>query len=269
MNSIKKRITLRVFVFGIAVCICTVASSQALEEPLRLNPHPVQFANWQLGVGVKNLRGGCAITRVLPQSSAKQAGLEPGDIILSVNGAPVGYTGGVLNDLEDELNRQADALGRVTLRVRNGRNGAVARVPVRLAPAPKWQPPVAPPWWDWQPKKKEIIVQPVDPVRDTLDTMYLRYFGRRPDNVGLRNWLTQIEKGMRIEEVHANILASAEFYDRCQNNEEEWIAQMYLLLTGRRGNPREIREWVRNLNTIYRGQRLLLARDFLKAIGQY
>jgi hypothetical protein len=268
MKSARKYTALRLALLGVLLGGFTVSTIRAYDDPRDRYRPPVQAAGWQLGVGVKNLRGGSAITRILPQSSAREAGLEVGDIILSVNGVPVGYAGGVLNDLEDELNRQADALGRVALRIRNGRNGALATVPVRLTPAPQWQPPVQPPWWEWQGKGKGVF-PPVDPVRANIDSFYTRYLGRRPDRVGMQNWLTQIGQGMRIEEVHANILASAEFYDRCQNNEAEWVSQLYQLAAGRRATPQEIRQWVTLLNRTYQGQRLPLSRDFLKAIGQY
>jgi hypothetical protein len=229
---------------------------------------PNHNSTWQLGVVSQNLRGGVRITRVLPISPAKQSGLEVGDIILSVNRVPVGLLGAQLNDLEDELNRQADGLGRVVLRVRNGRDGGVVTVPVRLTPANNngWGNN-RPPWWDWGNGGGNGGIV-VDPTRQAINDLYITYLGRQADANGMNNWLQQIARGMTLGEVHANILASAEFFDRCSNDPDEWVTQLYEKTAGRRGTRPEVRIWLQTYET-FRGERLQVAREFLKALNKY
>ena len=84
-----------------ALALAAVLTADAPAQTPRYRP-PVAASQWQLGVAVKNRPGGVQITRVARGSVARQAGLEVGDTILAVSGAPVGYVHGRLHDLEDE-----------------------------------------------------------------------------------------------------------------------------------------------------------------------
>jgi len=72
---------------------------------------------WQLGVQVRNLENGVLLTSVDPGSVADRNSLVPGDTIITVAGYQVGYVDRRLYDLGDELTRNVDRLGRVTLLV--------------------------------------------------------------------------------------------------------------------------------------------------------
>lgn len=64
--------------------------------------------------------------------AAESAGLEVGDLIVTVAGYQVGRVGGRVYTLENELQRQADAAGRVRLLLQNRRNNQLTNVEVRL-----------------------------------------------------------------------------------------------------------------------------------------
>ena len=68
---------------------------------------------------------------------AQRAGLEAGDTIVTVEGYQVGYVSGRLYDMSEELARRVDRQGRVTLLVRNHRDGRLVNVPVQFATGPR------------------------------------------------------------------------------------------------------------------------------------
>lgn len=257
-------------------------SAGVVQAQPRFSP-PAGAGRWQLGVAVRNLPGGVMITRVVPASVAQQNGLEAGDTILAVNGAAVGFVNGRLFDLEDQLNRQADFNGRVTLTIRNGRNGQVGGVRVRLAPANNngnWNPqpppfPVPPDNGFWPPAwppNNGGWPQPQPPANNAavqINAWYIQYFGRQADQAGLWGWVQQVNQGMPLPEVHANLLASAEFYDRGGNNPAGFVNALFVRVANRQPAPNEMQYWTERLRRDFRGNRLLLTREFLRGLGQY
>jgi predicted metalloprotease with PDZ domain len=92
-------------------------------------------ARWWLGVYAYNTPTGVVITRVVPNSPAARASLEPRDRIVTVEGYQVGYLQRRLYALGPELQLRADPSGRVLLLVQNWRNDELTNMNVRLAPA--------------------------------------------------------------------------------------------------------------------------------------
>ncbi len=240
---------------------------------------PVAASRWQLGVAVRYVPQGCVITRVARASVAQQAGLEAGDIILSVNGGPLGYVGGRLYDLEDELNRRADVYGRVNLAIRNGRTGQGLQVPVKLAPAAHPFPPQPFPPQPLPPFPVPPIPLPPLPVPQpqpqpgyvagVIDALYQRFFGRPADPGGLAAWTQQVAQGLSLSDVQVNLLASGEYYDRGGNNPRLFVANLFTQVVGRAAGPDEIQAWVARFVRDYRGDRMSFCRAFLEAYGKY
>jgi hypothetical protein len=77
---------------------------------------------WQLGVKVKNLDTGVQLTSVNRHGVAERNGLDAGDVIISVAGYQVGYVDRRLYDLSDEIARNVNRQGRVTLLVLRNRD---------------------------------------------------------------------------------------------------------------------------------------------------
>jgi putative lipoprotein len=102
---------------------------------------PDYGARWQLGVEVDYRDHGAQVTQVVRRSAASRAGLEPRDVIVTVNGYQVGYVNGRLYSLERELDLRADRSGRVRLLVQDRRNGSLANLDVRLDPADRPRDP--------------------------------------------------------------------------------------------------------------------------------
>ena len=98
-------------------------------------PQFPQLARWWLGVYAYNTSTGVVITRVVPNSPAARAGLEPRDRIVTVEGYQVGYLHRRLYALGPELQLRADPSGRVLFLVQNWRNGELTNMDVRLAPS--------------------------------------------------------------------------------------------------------------------------------------
>jgi uncharacterized lipoprotein YbaY len=85
-----------------------------------------------LGINVRNSPAGVEVVSVQPGSVAQQAGIEPGDVIITVAGYQVGFVGDRLHDLGDEIARRIDGSGRVAVLVRNHRSGGLVTVPIQF-----------------------------------------------------------------------------------------------------------------------------------------
>lgn len=101
------------------------------DDNLRIRPTPGR-GRWTLGITATDTETGVRINRVMPRSAADRAGLERGDLIVTVNGYQVGFVQGRLYDLPTELERRADRRGRVRLLVQNRRDGQLQNLDVRL-----------------------------------------------------------------------------------------------------------------------------------------
>lgn len=88
--------------------------------------------SWRLGVAIENIDTGVLLTEVEPGMPAAQAGLEQGDVIVNVKGFQVGYLGGTLYDLGDEIQRRVDQQGRVDFLVFDVRTRRLQALPVTL-----------------------------------------------------------------------------------------------------------------------------------------
>jgi S1-C subfamily serine protease len=81
-----------------------------------------------LGVAVKDGPGGALVGTVHPGTPAERAGFQPGDVIVAVDGAPVGGA-----DALAQLLRTAMARGGAALTVRRGYDLMELRVPFGAA----------------------------------------------------------------------------------------------------------------------------------------
>jgi S1-C subfamily serine protease len=81
-----------------------------------------------LGAAVKDARGGALVGAVRPGTSAERAGLKPGDIIVAVDGSPVGGAEALA-----QLLRTATARGSAMLAVRRAGETVHLRVPFSAA----------------------------------------------------------------------------------------------------------------------------------------
>jgi uncharacterized lipoprotein YbaY len=94
---------------------------------------------------------------------------------------------------------------------------------------------------------------------------FLTYLGREPDQAGFAFWQSQVARGlMTLEEVQANILASSEFFDRCSNDPQVFVAELYRVVLSRQASPAEVQAWLVRLQA-NGGNRLAMVREFLQA----
>lgn len=89
-------------------------------------------SQWNLGVMGDSSETGFRVSQVTSGGAASRARLEPGDIILTVEGYQIGLIGGRLYDLADEVNRRADSTGAVRLLLQDGQTGRLASIRVQL-----------------------------------------------------------------------------------------------------------------------------------------
>jgi uncharacterized lipoprotein YbaY len=100
----------------------------------RIRP-PSNNGNWRLGVTVDNTATGVRVRKVERGSAADSAGIEVGDVIITVGGYQVGYVGGRLFDVGEEFRRRVDSQGRVELLVRDVRRNELRVLNVGLKSA--------------------------------------------------------------------------------------------------------------------------------------
>lgn len=242
--------------------VAAVAVAGQAAQPRYLPPPGA--SQWQLGVTGRNLPTGVQIVRVLPGSAAQRAGLEGGDQITRVNGRRVGIVGGRLIDLEDVLNQQADRFGRVTLQIIDRRTGQPRSVPAQLSPAAG--PPVPP----WPPGPPTLPPGPPQVgVRAQIDQWFRQYLKRPLTDLGFQMWMAEINKGMALRDVHAGIVASAEYYDRNRNRPDTFVRGVYRDAVGRVPTQAEVNQWVDRLVRVHRGNRLAFTPELLRALGVY
>lgn len=98
-----------------------------------VGPMPVpNRKDWKLGVFVQNTDIGARVTQVEPGSAGQQAGLEPNDIIVAVGGSRIGAYDNRIVELAEELRRNTDNMGRVSLLVLDSRQQRLQALPVSM-----------------------------------------------------------------------------------------------------------------------------------------
>lgn len=104
--------------------------------PVGLRPSTRPEGEWVLGLTGDDTNVGVRVTSVVRGSAVERAGFERDDIIVNVGGYQVGIVDGRRYDMGEELQRQADRAGLVTLLVQNRRTQQLINVPVQL----QWVP---------------------------------------------------------------------------------------------------------------------------------
>lgn len=112
------------------------------EEQRLLPGSPEQERRWYLGIEVEYRDHGAEVTHAERGSPARRAGLEPRDVIVTVDGYQVGRVNGRMYTLDRELELRADRQGRVTLLVQDRRARRLVSMPVRLEPAERRRDPI-------------------------------------------------------------------------------------------------------------------------------
>jgi uncharacterized lipoprotein YbaY len=80
-------------------------------------------------------------------------------------------------------------------------------------------------------------------------------------------WQSNIDRGVSMNDVQAQLLAHNEFYTQAQRNDRQYIENMYLAVLGRRPQPAEVDAWVRRLEA-KNGLRQDIAREFLAQVSK-
>ena len=99
-------------------------------------------------------------------------------------------------------------------------------------------------------------------VAALITTWYRQYLGREADPAGLQAHLQGLQTGQSLIDVRTSLLSSNEFYDRCRNNPQVFMYQLYFMVLDRQPLPRDVDFWLNRLQ-ILKGNRSSLVREFL------
>jgi PDZ domain len=122
MKTLARNTVLALLASLTLISISTSPAVAAGPKALLLNPGPYNGLP-KFGFQSFNIQGyGERVTYVQWGGRAAQLGLEPGDVILSLNGFPLTYHG----SWNDALYQTASNSGLVRLKIRNVRNGQIA-----------------------------------------------------------------------------------------------------------------------------------------------
>jgi S1-C subfamily serine protease len=108
-----------------------IPAQPAPAQPAPVAPSAEEGRRNRLGVYAVSTPRGVLITEVVSDQPAAQAGLQAGDLILKVDGYPVGIIQGVDYPLHSEVRR---ARGVARFEVREARTGQVVEKPIRVGP---------------------------------------------------------------------------------------------------------------------------------------
>lgn len=95
---------------------------------------------------------------------------------------------------------------------------------------------------------------------------YRTYFGREIAPGELNKWMTDVNKGMAIDEVYASVLAAPEWYTRSGGSPQQWIAST-LAAIGQPNDSGSVNYW---LDRFHRtgGNRFEIAKEMVRARPQ-
>lgn len=101
-------------------------------------------------------------------------------------------------------------------------------------------------------------------ARSFVLQLYRLYYQRTPNAAELQTWLTGIQRGDTLLDVHASFLGSDELFDKCGRSTEVWVERMFAANLNRLPSPSERQHWINRL-TATRNDRRKVGREFLRA----
>lgn len=78
---------------------------------------------------------------------------------------------------------------------------------------------------------------------ELINSWYQAHFGREIAPRELNKWLSDLNKGVSLEEVHASVLGAPEWFDRAGGTPTRWIAATLMSL-GQSNDPDAVRYWL-------------------------
>jgi SpoIID/LytB domain protein len=82
-----------------------------------------------------------------------------------------------------------------------------------------------------------------------INELYQKVFGRSADASGRSYWLSQVQRGMRIEQIAAHFYGSEEYYNAVGRTPEAFVDRLYQDLMGRASDPSGRSHWVDQLRS--------------------
>ncbi|OWK46392.1 DUF4214 domain-containing protein [Fimbriiglobus ruber] len=105
----------------------------------------------------------------------------------------------------------------------------------------------------------------VDPA-GLIYSLYRKYTGADPTPQQLQIWIREMQKGVSAADVHANLIGSNEYFNRCQRNPVTFVNGVYAEVLSAAPDPKALEYWLDQLRR-NRNDRVKWAKQFLKAAG--
>jgi hypothetical protein len=214
----------------------------------RFMPPPVP-ATYSLGLETRVTDTGMLVVGFAVNSVGRAAGIERGDMIITIDGQQVGQVTNRLVGLDQMLQSTLNRQGAAVILIRNGRDGRLLNVGVRREQFVMTVPPVTPP----PVMPRPGVPPPVDPLRGQITQVkkwYLEYLGRdaTPQEVG--GWEAHLRQGRPLEMIRNELLAGGEYYRRNGNEEAKFIGALIRDLLRRNPIPPEGSNWLTRLKQL-------------------
>jgi uncharacterized lipoprotein YbaY len=97
---------------------------------------------------------------------------------------------------------------------------------------------------------------------EIIANWYRQYLGREADPAGLNAHVLALQSGRPLREVQTTLLSSNEFFDRCRNNPQLFVQQLYFLVLNRQPTQQDVNFWTDRLRKV-KNNRVQLVREFL------
>lgn len=99
-----------------------------------------------------------------------------------------------------------------------------------------------------------------------VDQWYHDYLNRAPRVQERQVWQSNFDRGVTLEDAHAELLAHNEFYTQADRDDRQYIVNMYMAVLGRRPQTQELDAWLSQLRA-KNGLRREIAREFLAGVN--
>ena len=105
------------------------------------------------------------------------------------------------------------------------------------------------------------VIQAGYPNAVDLDQLYQQVLGRLPSDFERYSWEKFLKEGNSTNDLKTRLLSSSNFYDRSNNNAQQFVSNLYQVINGRAPSQADLQLWYNRL--VQSGSREQIVREML------